>query len=94
MARLGAMSTGARIAVSRPVAVGERLIIDTDPDVLSVVVRAADGTETPAHGYLSLDSSLTGFVLRPGPNNIEYLPSRPSLLSRVELQWSARLEGV
>jgi len=87
-------TTGAKITVSRPVAAGETLLINTDPEALSVVVRALDGTETPAHGYLSLETPLEGFVLRRGPNAIEYVPNQPSNLSRVELRWSSRLEGV
>ena len=87
-------TTKARLTVSRPVATGERLLIDTDPEALSVTVRSASGVETPAHGYLSLDTPLVEFVLRAGPNNIEYMPNQPSSLSRVELEWIPRLEGV
>jgi hypothetical protein len=87
-------TTGARITVSRPVAAGETLLINTDPQELSVAVCGLNGTETPAHGYLSLETPLVGFVLRRGPNIIEYLPNQPSNLSRVELQWSSLLEGV
>ena len=87
-------TTGAKITVARPVATGETLLINTDPEALSVVVRSFDGTETPAHGYLALETPLAGFALRRGPNIIEYVPNQPSNLSRVELQWSSRLEGV
>ena len=87
-------STGTRITVSRAIATGETLHIDTDPELLSVTVRSANGTESPAHGYLSLDTPLAGFMLRRGVNEIEYLPSEPSKLSRVELSWETRLEGV
>ena len=86
--------TGAKITVSRPVAAGETLLINTDPEVLSVVVRGLNGAETAAHGYLSLETPLAGFMLRRGPNAIEYVPNQPSNLSRVELQWNSRLEGV
>ena len=87
-------STGARLTVSRPVATGETLRIDTAPETLSVMVRRADGSEEAAHGYLSLDTALLGFSLRRGENEIEYLPSEPSILSSVELSWNTRLEGV
>jgi hypothetical protein len=87
-------TTGAQITIARAVATDETLYIDTDPETLSVVVRDADGTETSAHGYLSLDTPLIGFALRRGINQIEYLPSQPSQLSRVQLSWDTRLEGV
>jgi len=87
-------STGARLTVSRAIAAGETLRVNTDPEALSVIVRRADGNEEPAHGYLSLDTPLIGFTLRRGANDIEYLPSEPSKLSRVELSWNTRLEGV
>jgi len=87
-------STGAQLTVSQPIPGGSRLIIDTDPETLSVVMRDANGYEAPAHGYLTLDSPLSSFVLRRGENDIEYKPNQPSAQSRVELQWSERMEGV
>ncbi len=87
-------TTGAQLTVSKPVALGETLRMNTDPNVLSVTLIAADGSQTPAHGYLSLDSALRAFVLRPGENQLEYLPSAPSTASRVQLAWQTRLEAV
>ncbi len=87
-------TTGARLAVSRAVATGETLLIDTDPDRLAVTLRAADGAETDAYGYLDISSALTGFTLQTGANALEYLPSAPSSSSRVTVSWETRLEGL
>lgn len=87
-------TTGARLAVSRAIATGDLLVIDTDPEALSVVIRTADGREIAAHSYLSLDSTLIDFALRPGVNALEYKPSVPSAASRVGIYWGTRMEGV
>ena len=87
-------TTGASITVARAVATGDLLVIDTDPEVLSVVIRTAQGEQIPAHGYLGLDSSLTDFTLRPGINQLEYKPSAPSIGSQVRIRWTPRMEGV
>jgi len=87
-------TTGVRITVARAVAHGDLLVIDTDPGALSVAIRTAKGERIPAHGYLTLDSSLTDFTLRPGANRLEYKPSVPSVASRVRFRWTPRMEGV
>ncbi|MCL2812570.1 MAG: phage tail family protein [Clostridia bacterium] len=87
-------TTGASITVARAVATGDLLVIDTDPEALSVVIRTAQGEAIPAHGYLGLDSSLAGFTLRPGMNELEYKPSAPSIDSLVRIRWTPRMEGV
>ena len=87
-------TTGASITVSRAVATGDLLVIDTDPQVLSVTILTDQGEEIPAHSYLTLDSALTEFLLRPGVNELEYKPSAPSIGSQVSIRWTPRLEGV
>jgi len=87
-------TTGASITVARAIAHGDLLVIDTDPEALSVVIRTAKGDRIPAHSYLTLDSSLTDFTLRPGANQLEYKPSVPSIASRVRFRWTPRMEGV
>ena len=87
-------TTGASITVARAVANGDLLVIDTDPEALSVVIRTAQGEQIPAHGYLGLDSSLAGFALCPGMNQLEYKPSAPSIASQVRIRWTPRMEGV
>jgi len=87
-------TTGASITVSRAVAHGDVLVIDTDPGALSVAIHTAQGEVIPAHGFLTLGSSLTGFSLRPGVNELEYKPSTPSIGSLVHIHWTPRMEGV
>ena len=87
-------TTGAVIELTRPVAFGERLRIDTDPDRTSVTLIGQDGTETSAYGYLDIRSDVSEFFLVPGTNDIEYQPSEANAASRVTLTWSGLLEGV
>lgn len=87
-------TTGAKIAISRVIARGERLIIDTDPTALRVVVVSEDGGEENAFGYLDASLAVTEFVLKPGENLIEYAPSVVSNDSRVTVKWRTRHEGV
>ena len=87
-------TTGGKITVSRVIARGERLIIDTDPTTLTAKVIKANGEEENAFGYLSSSLAVTTFGLRPGDNLIEYPPSVVSTESRVTVRWRARCEGV
>lgn len=87
-------TTGAKIAVSRVIARGERLIIDTDPTALTVKVIKANGEEENAFGYLSSSLAISAFALRSGDNLIEYAPSVVSTESRVTVRWRTRCEGV
>lgn len=87
-------TTGALLSVRTAVATGERLQIDTDPEQISCVLERADGSREDAFGYLDPQSALSAFVLRPGENEIEYVPSRASDASRVEMSWYTRYEGV
>jgi hypothetical protein len=87
-------TTGAQLKVVRKIPTEHKLAIDTDPGRLSVKLRAPDGAEEPAFHYLSLDSSIARFTLRPGSNQIELCPSYPRASSRAELKWNAIFEGV
>lgn len=87
-------TTGKRISIKRVVAKGEALHIGTDENDLYVNLVQADGTVIPAYGYLTPDSALSEFVLQPGENIIEYLPSIVDQGSRAVLSWYERLEGV
>lgn len=86
-------TTGAKIAISRVIARGERLVIDTDPAKLSVTVIGINGERENAFGYLDSSLAITEFVLRPGENRIEYVPSVTSGESRVTLYWRTLYEG-
>lgn len=87
-------TTGATITIERAIASGERLEINTDPEQLRCVHVHTDGTREDAWGYVSADSAVAAFVLRPGDNDVEYVPSQTANDSRVEIQWHALYEGV
>lgn len=87
-------TTGATITIGKAIASGERLEINTDPEQLSCVHVHTDGTREDAWGYVSADSAVAEFVLRPGDNDIEYVPVQAANKSRVEISWHALYEGV
>ena len=87
-------TTGAEIEVSRNLAFGEKLRVDTDPDRPSVTLVDPSGAETSAYGYLGVRSAVSEFFLRPGTNDLEYRPSEASAASRVTIAWRGLLEGV
>lgn len=87
-------TTGAQIVIERKIATGERLIIHTDPQALSCVLVHENGETEDAFGYLNPAAAVSAFMLVPGANDVEYLPSVASTGSRVELVWRARYEGV
>lgn len=87
-------TTGAQIIVNRAIEEGGRLVINTDPDALSCVLIHADETQEDAFGYLDAQTAISAFLLQPGTNNVEYMPSVPSTGSRVEIAWRAMYEGV
>lgn len=87
-------TTGARIVVSRTVASGEQLVIHTEPGALSCELVRADGTREDAFGYLDPTVALSAFLLVPGVNDVEYVPSVVSLESRMEMRWRSCYEGV
>ena len=47
-----------------------------------------------AFGYLDPSIAVSAFVLAPGDNEVEYVPSVTSRQSRVEIAWHAYFEGV
>lgn len=87
-------TTGARIAVDRQIAVGERLVIRTQPSALSCTLIRADGGQEDAFGYLDPTLAVSAFVLIPGTNAVEYVPSVVSTGSCVEIEWQSCYEGV
>lgn len=87
-------TTGAQLIVGTPIATGSKFEINTDPDELSCVLVAPDGTETDAFGYLDPAVAVSAFLLAPGVNRIEYIPSVPSKGSRVDIAWRTLVEGV
>jgi len=87
-------TTGARIAVSKQIATGEKLVIRTDPLNLSCILIRTDGSQEDAFGYLDPTLAVSAFVLIPGTNEVEYVPSVASTGSCVEIAWQSCYEGV
>lgn len=87
-------TTGAQIIVNHVIESGGRLMISTDPDALSCMLVHADGTQEDAFGYLDAQTAISAFLLQPGTNSVEYMPSVPSTGSRVEITWRDLYEGV
>ena len=73
---------------------GERLVICTDPRALSCTLVRADGETQDAFGYLDASVAVSAFLLSPGVNEVEYVPSVASGGSRMEISWHSRYEGV
>ena len=87
-------TTGAEIIINHVIETGSRIVINTDPDDLSCVLIDGSGKETDAFGYLDASIAVSAFLLVPGTNDVEYIPSVPSTGSRVELKWRTLYEGV
>lgn len=87
-------STGARIKLAAPLPDGELLIVNTDPAELSVRVRHADGREESGFGLLDPECSVAGFTLRPGDNELRYVPDGDASGSVIRVSWYDRYEGV
>ena len=73
---------------------GEQLVICTDPRNLSCRILRADAEEEDAFGYLDPSAAVSAFLLAPGVNDVEYVPSVVSLGSRMEIRWRSCYEGV
>ena len=87
-------STGAALRLTAPLPVGERLTISTDPAALAVTLTHADGSEENAFGYLDPLSSVAAFGLRPGENDVEYVPVGDRSRSVIRVRWYDTFEGV
>lgn len=87
-------TTGACVEVSRQIAVGEKLVISTEPKALSCMLIHPDGRSEDAFGYLNPSLAMSAFTLVPGTNDVEYVPSVVSTGSCVEISWKSCYEGV
>lgn len=87
-------STGAALTMVSPLPYGERLTVSTDPSALAVSLTRADGGEENAFGYLDPLSSVAAFGLRPGENDIEYVPGGDRSRSVIRIRWYDTFEGV
>ncbi len=87
-------SIGVFLALTEPLPAGYTLYMNTDPVSLAVTVTGPDGTTENAYGYLDPETALTAFTLRPGLNDVEYLPGGTAAKSRITIKWYERFEGV
>ena len=87
-------STGAALRLTAPLPQGERLRVSTDPAALAVTLTRADGSEENAFGYLDPLSSVAAFGLRPGENDVEYVPVGDRSRSVIRVRWYDTFEGV
>lgn len=87
-------STGASLSLVTPLPEGDRLTIRTDPGRLSVTIRRKDGTEQNAFGYLDPLSCISGFGLKPGVNELRYVPGGATTRSTIRVKWYDTFEGV
>ena len=70
------------------------LLLDTDPARLKVRIRHGDGSEENGFGYLSPESSVAEFGLRPGENLLHYVPQGDGSRSVIRVRWYDCWEGV
>ena len=87
-------TTGAALRLTSPLPYGERLTIRTDPAALAVTLTREDGSAENAFGYLDPLSSVAAFGLRPGENDIEYVPTGDRSRSVIRVRWYDTFEGV
>ena len=64
------------------------------PAALAVTLTHADGSEENAFGYLDPLSSVAAFGLRPGENDVEYVPVGDRSRSVIRVRWYDTFEGV
>lgn len=87
-------STGEKICLVQPLPEGDTLVLDTDPARLKVRIRHGDGSEENGFGYLSPESSVAEFGLRPGENLLHYVPQGDGSRSVIRVRWYDCWEGV
>lgn len=87
-------STGEKIRLVQPLPEGDTLVLDTDPARLKVRIRHGDGSEENGFGYLSPESSVAEFGLRPGENLLHYVPQGDGSRSVIRVRWYDCWEGV
>lgn len=77
-----------------PLPVGDRLTIVTDPARLTAQIKHPDGASENAYGLLDPETSIAGFRLRPGDNELVYQPDTDRTQSVIRVEWYECFEGV
>ena len=70
------------------------LLCVSGPAALAVTLTREDGSGENAFGYLDPLSSVAAFGLRPGENDIEYVPTGDRSRSVIRVRWYDTFEGV
>ncbi len=86
--------TGAVLRLIAPLPEGDVLTVCTDTARLKATIIHSDGTEENGFGLMDPQTSLTGFVLKPGVNLIRYQSAEQTAKTRVRLEWDDCYEGV
>lgn len=86
------LTTGESITIGTAIPEGSTLVIDTTFGGKRAYLRAADGSETDAMGYLTLDSIFWG--LQPGDNFLGYDAEDGLSDARVTARWVDRYAGL
>ena len=90
-------ATGKQMSVIKPLLAGEKLLIDTDPDNISVVHVDLYGTEQNAMGYVDVESDPDTFEflqLTPGKNQLIYTSGDDTQNAQVKVHWRLAWTGV
>lgn len=87
-------STGALLRLISPLPAGDVLEVNTDPAALAVRVRHPDGSEENGFGLLDPTSSVAAFCLRPGENELRYVPEGDGSETAIRISWYELYEGV
>ena len=89
--------TGRQLSIAKPLVAGERLLIDTDPDNISVTHIDRYGVAQNAMGYVDAESDPDTFEflqLAPGPNQLIYTSGDDTQNARVTVRWRLAWAGV
>lgn len=89
---LSNLTTGESITIGAAIPEGSTLVVDTTFGGKRAYLRGADGSETDAMGYLTLDSVFWG--LQPGDNYLGYDAQDDLGDARVTARWTARYAGL
>lgn len=91
------VTTGKRLALTKPLLAGERLTIDTDPDHTAVTYTDLYGDTVSALGYVDAQSDPDSFEflqLNPGKNELVFESGDDLQNATVVLRWRQAWTGV
>jgi len=80
------------LSITLTMVAGDTLIVNTDPDIMTVRYHPTGGGDLNAHKYVDTDAIL--WQLGRGSNTVELDPDTSSTGAEASVQWSARYVGV